>query len=123
MLKYLADVVSLELDVEACNGCGMCVIVCPQGVFAIEERRAVIADNDACIECGACAINCPASAIRVQTGAGCATGVLLGAIGKDSECSGSCGVSSAVSESIETGCSSAQTETPKASSGTISCDQ
>ena len=93
MLRYLENVVTLRLNTEACNGCGMCAIVCPHGVFGIEDRKAVIIDEDACIECGACAINCPVNAIRVQTGAGCATGVLLGAIGKGCECSSSCGVS------------------------------
>jgi len=86
MLKYLNNVVTLELNIEACNGCGMCITVCPRAVFALKDRQAAIADRDACIECGACAINCPTSAIRVQTGAGCAAGVLLSAIGIDSCC-------------------------------------
>ncbi len=120
MLRYLENVVTLELDVEACNGCSMCVIVCPHEVFDIQERKAVIIDLDACIECGACAINCPVDAIRVQTGAGCATGILLGAIGKSNECSCGCGVSPAVTESTQTDCSGASTENTNTDSG-ISC--
>jgi NAD-dependent dihydropyrimidine dehydrogenase PreA subunit len=116
MLRYLANVVTLDLHAKLCNGCGMCVTVCPHRVFQIAERKtashgdescldcgactgddgclfepssrkAVIVDRDACIECGACALNCPVEAIRVRTGTGCATAVLLGAIGRSNECS------------------------------------
>ena len=82
MLKYLENVITLKLDTETCNGCGMCVNVCPHEVFDIEQRKAVVVDLNACIECGACAINCPVNAIKIQTGAGCATGLLFGALGK-----------------------------------------
>ena len=105
MLRYLEHVVTLRLDAEACNGCGMCVIVCPHEVFKMEGRKTFIADGDACIECGACAINCPVNAIRVQTGAGCATGVLLGTLGKVGDCcSGGCGVSPADTGPSQAGC-------------------
>jgi ferredoxin len=106
MLKYLRNVATLRLDVKACNGCGMCAIVCPSGVLNIEQKKAVIVDLDSCIECGACAINCPVNAITVKTGAGCATGVLLGALGsKACDCSGGCGVNPAIPVSAtETAC-------------------
>ena len=104
MLKYLDNVVTLQLNVKVCNGCGMCVTVCPQAVFDIKDRKAIIADRDACIECGACAINCPVNAIMVQTGAGCAAGVLLGALGIDSCCSGACGASPAGGEQDQSIC-------------------
>ncbi len=86
MLRYLGRVVALRLDGEACIGCGMCTMVCPHEVFMIEGRKAFIVDRDACIECGACANNCPVHAIGVRTGAGCATGVLLGTLGKEGDC-------------------------------------
>jgi len=88
MLRYLANVVTLELDAAVCVGCGMCETVCPHGVFAVEERKARILDRDACMECGACARNCPVEAIRVRAGVGCAAAVLSGGdcCGPECEC-------------------------------------
>jgi len=79
-LRYLANVVTLALDVEKCNGCGMCIEVCPHEVFATEDHRVTIQDLDACMECGACALNCPTGALTVDAGVGCATGVIVGAL-------------------------------------------
>jgi NAD-dependent dihydropyrimidine dehydrogenase PreA subunit len=86
MLRYLSDVVTLELDVDCCTGCGMCVSVCPHAVFVMDDSKATIVDRDACMECGACARNCPADAIQVQAGVGCAAAVINGALGRKSEC-------------------------------------
>lgn len=79
-LRYLPNVVTLELDVEKCNGCRMCVTVCPHAVFRMENRRARIVDRDACMECGACEQNCESQAISVQSGVGCVTAILIGAV-------------------------------------------
>ncbi|WP_136526266.1 mercury methylation ferredoxin HgcB [Geomonas ferrireducens] len=74
--RYLASVVTLELSPPLCVGCGRCVEVCPHQVFRIEEKKAALADRDACMECGACALNCPTSAIKVDAGVGCASGLI-----------------------------------------------
>jgi NAD-dependent dihydropyrimidine dehydrogenase PreA subunit len=86
-LRYLAGVVTLELDETKCNGCGMCATVCPHGVFELDDGRARIADRDACMECGACQANCPQGAIAVQSGVGCVTAIIKGALtGSEPNC-------------------------------------
>lgn len=74
--RYLANVATLELDQTRCIGCGRCLEVCPHQVFAFEAKLARIGDRDACMECGACAGNCPVRAITVDSGVGCATGLI-----------------------------------------------
>jgi ferredoxin len=75
-LRYLPGVVTLEYDESKCTGCRMCAEVCPHAVFAMEGKRAVVADRDACMECGACQRNCAAGAITVDAGVGCAAAIV-----------------------------------------------
>lgn len=86
-LRYIEQVVTLELDVEKCNGCTLCTLVCPHGVFVMEERRARIVDRGACMECGACARNCAQGAISLEPGVGCAAAIINGWItGSEPSC-------------------------------------
>jgi len=90
-MKYLKDVVTLNLDVSKCTGCGRCEDVCPHGVLRLMDNKAVIVDRDACIECGACSRNCPFEAVTVSAGVGCAYAVIRGALkgtAPDCSCSG-----------------------------------
>jgi ferredoxin len=87
-LVYLKDVVTLQLDDNKCTGCGMCVDVCPHGVFKMNGKHVIIQNRDACMECGACRLNCPVSAISVQSGVGCAAAVINSMFGRGgAECS------------------------------------
>ncbi len=74
--RYIADVSTLELNKNACVGCGQCELVCPHGVFLINEKKAAIIDLDGCMECGACANNCPTQAISLTPGVGCAAYII-----------------------------------------------
>ncbi len=88
-LRYLPNVVTLELDVDKCNGCKLCVVVCPHAVFLVENKKAAIIDRDACMECGACAQNCESGAIAVESGVGCAEAIIYAALtGKEPACGG-----------------------------------
>ncbi len=91
-LTYLRGVTTLRLAPERCDGCGRCVEVCPQGVFAIAGRKAAILDRDRCMECGACRTNCAAGAIEVTSGVGCAT-ALIGAMASGGKEAPGCGCS------------------------------
>jgi ferredoxin len=75
-LRYLPNVATLSLDGDVCVGCGMCTVVCPQGVLVMEGPKALITDFDGCMECGACANNCPVDAVRVTPGVGCAAYII-----------------------------------------------
>jgi NAD-dependent dihydropyrimidine dehydrogenase PreA subunit len=75
-MKYLANVATLQYAPEKCTGCGRCAEVCPHGVFAMQEKRAVVTDRDQCMECGACALNCEYGAIAVNSGVGCAAALI-----------------------------------------------
>ena len=98
-LRYLKNVVTLKLDVDKCVGCGLCEIVCPHSVFEVKEKKADIVDRDACMECGACARNCPAGAIEVESGVGCATGIIAGALrGTGPTCDSCCGAEDSCSD-------------------------
>ncbi len=92
-MRYLENAVTLELDVSLCNGCALCTRVCPHAVFAMEAKRAVLADRGACIECGACMRNCEPGAIRVRTGTGCASALMKSVLRRTdpAEVSCSCG--------------------------------
>ena len=79
-MKYISNVVTLGLDVDKCVGCGMCTMVCPHRVFVKDDGKVRIQDRDSCMECGACALNCPVAAIEVETGVGCASAFIVGAI-------------------------------------------
>lgn len=81
---------TLEYDQELCTGCGMCVIVCPHGVFAQSDHKAEILKRSSCMECGACQLNCPADAIKVNSGVGCASAMIYAALlGRKEVCCGS----------------------------------
>ena len=71
---------TLILYQELCNGCWMCLMVCPHGVFAPGNKRINIIKKSACMECGACLKNCPTGAIEVNSGVGCATAMFIASL-------------------------------------------
>ena len=78
---------TLQYESQLCIGCEMCVIVCPHGVFALQDKVAVLVCPDACMECGACQLNCPTDAIRVDSGVGCASALMRAALTGQKEAS------------------------------------
>jgi NAD-dependent dihydropyrimidine dehydrogenase PreA subunit len=81
-MQYLKNVSSLELDVNKCINCGICMEVCPHDVFMVVNKKSLIKDSNLCMECGACKMNCPVGAINVHSGVGCAAAIYTGIINK-----------------------------------------
>ena len=90
---------TLQYDQSACIGCGVCADICPHGAFEMQDRLprrphasgmahgrheaarlAYLVNAQACMECGACQLNCPVNAIRVESGVGCATAMMITAL-------------------------------------------
>jgi len=54
-----------EVNRDKCNGCRVCITVCPYGAVEITDGKARV--NEAlCEGCGACAASCPVGAIQLR---------------------------------------------------------
>ena len=56
----------IEIDLQRCKGCGICVEFCPHDVLAIENGVAVLVNIEACNRCQFCDHRCPDFAITVK---------------------------------------------------------
>lgn len=51
------------IDLQRCDGCGVCVEVCPHDALGMMGGKAVIVNPDACQYDAACEERCPKGAI------------------------------------------------------------
>ena len=58
---------TIEIDLDACNGCGLCYRACFVDVIRWDEaaKRPVVAYPEDCAQCNLCELNCPVDAISV----------------------------------------------------------
>src|SRR5208283_1132092 len=56
----------IEIDGDLCNGCGLCITVCPTGTISLIEGKATVSGGES-IFCGHCEAVCPQKAIHVTT--------------------------------------------------------
>ena len=70
---------NIELDVDLCVLCALCVDVCPTDVLSMvpssdfgkgEIGTALLLDEDQCIRCGLCIERCPTNALSMSTWSG-----------------------------------------------------
>jgi formate hydrogenlyase subunit 6/NADH:ubiquinone oxidoreductase subunit I len=54
-----------SLDDRRCNGCGQCVILCPEGALVMVGRRPQTLLEATCSYCGLCEEVCPSGAIAL----------------------------------------------------------
>ena len=53
-----------EIVAELCQGCGLCVRVCPTKAISGQRREVHVIDQELCSKCGNCLSKCPFGAIR-----------------------------------------------------------
>jgi nitroreductase/NAD-dependent dihydropyrimidine dehydrogenase PreA subunit len=58
--------VTTVIDPEKCNGCGLCVKVCPSETISMQDDKAWVT-GDRSLQCGHCLAVCPVDAVRVNS--------------------------------------------------------
>lgn len=85
----------IKFDIDKCNGCRICLKVCPQGVISMIDKKAYLINYESCMECGACRLNCESNAIMLTKGTGCLAAIfkedILKIAPKNTGCGCSCG--------------------------------
>ena len=65
-LKIGDILIVIYVDKDKCNGCEMCVAICPKSVFVMNEGKAEVEDAARCNACCSCVEVCPTFAIYVD---------------------------------------------------------
>jgi NAD-dependent dihydropyrimidine dehydrogenase PreA subunit len=58
----------IDIDLDRCNGCGICVNSCAVDVIRLDEKskKAIAKYPEECMLCGYCEIDCPEKAIYLS---------------------------------------------------------
>ncbi len=70
-IRMVAMAGKIEIDIERCKGCYLCVSACPVGIIKVSEIAnskgyfVVESDSAGCTGCALCATMCPDVAITV----------------------------------------------------------
>ncbi len=58
--------VKIDIIVNYCKGCEICVAFCPEGVLAMNKEVAEVVDISKCTKCNICEYLCPDFSITVE---------------------------------------------------------
>lgn len=56
----------IKIDLDKCNGCGLCIPNCPEGALQIIDKKARLVSDLFCDGLGACIGHCPQGAINIE---------------------------------------------------------
>jgi len=56
----------IRIDEEKCDGCGLCIPSCPEGVLQIVDGKAKLVKENFCDGLGACLGECPEGALTIE---------------------------------------------------------
>ena len=58
---------TVDIDKDACIGCGVCVEMCPQKILFIDSKtgKCDVTDETKCDRLGGCERACPVNAIKI----------------------------------------------------------
>lgn len=59
--------VNIQIDQKLCDGCGLCVTVCPSETISIDDNKKAQVTGDQSLTCGHCIGICPKDAITLKT--------------------------------------------------------
>jgi nitroreductase/NAD-dependent dihydropyrimidine dehydrogenase PreA subunit len=62
----MGETVTTTIDEELCNGCGLCVTVCPSDTITMKGKKAAVTGNES-LNCGHCMAVCPTGAVQVAS--------------------------------------------------------
>jgi len=57
---------SVEIDREKCDGCGVCVEICPLDALRLDEEDKAYVKYNECWYCGCCELECPRKAVKLR---------------------------------------------------------
>jgi NAD-dependent dihydropyrimidine dehydrogenase PreA subunit len=60
------DLITFFIDPEICNGCQVCVRICPQQCISGKKKKLHTINSSLCIRCGMCLDECPVDAVIVE---------------------------------------------------------
>lgn len=56
----------IKIDEDRCNGCGLCILNCPESALQIIDGKAHLVSEIVCDGLGACIGECPRGAISIE---------------------------------------------------------